>query len=389
MKLLLLTYSAGEGHNSCARAIKSYCDANGIDSVVLDVNDLINRTISHLLTNSYYLSITCGLFFVLYNISEIISNMTAPLSRHIKSPLYLACKVYACQLKKIINENNYDGIICTHTFPSEALTALRRRGELALPAINIVTDYTCWPFLPETEMDRYIIAHSDLAKMFTARHIPSEKLVPAGIPVNEAEFTKVVERSAARKIICGTEGIGPGCINGNWFLVMSGSMAYGALNSIIRELIEYCSKDDCIICVCGYNERVRRKLSGKFKDKGCVYTLGFTNRISVLMDACDVLISKPGGLTSTEAAVKNVPLVHSAAIPGLENYNRDFFHEHGMSYTEKKVKGQIKAAISLLNDDLSREKMLKAQRENVNPHASRDVVSLMKTLIDEQKNQNE
>ena len=139
------------------------------------------------------------------------------------------------------SENNYDGIICTHTFPSEALTALRRRGELALPAINIVTDYTCWPFLPETEMDRYIIAHSDLAKMFTARHIPSEKLVPAGIPVNEAEFTKVVERSAARKIICGTEGIGPGCINGNWFLVMSGSMAYGALNSIIRELIEYCS----------------------------------------------------------------------------------------------------------------------------------------------------
>ena len=105
------------------------------------------------------------------------------------------------------------------------------------------------------------------------------------------------------------------------------------------------------------------------------------------MDAADVLLTKPGGITSTEACIKNIPIVHTEPIPGLENHNVDFFVSHGMSCTAPLVSEQAELAIRLCEDKTMRERMLQAQRDNTNPHAADDVVSLVIKAVQQHHDQ--
>ena len=105
--------------------------------------------------------------------------------------------------------------------------------------------------------------------------------------------------------------------------------------------------------------------------------MGYTDKISLLMDCCDVLFSKPGGITSTEAIIKNIPLIHTAPIPGLEDKNALFFHSRNMSYYTKDVHDQVDTAIALCNNPELREKMLKAQRMNANHNTCDIIVNLI------------
>jgi processive 1,2-diacylglycerol beta-glucosyltransferase len=95
------------------------------------------------------------------------------------------------------------------------------------------------------------------------------------------------------------------------------------------------------------------------------------------MDASDVIFTKPGGITSTEAIVKNIPLIHTHPIPGLENHNAHFFHQHGMSYFTTDIHQQVAVAMRLCEDAQYRKQMLDNQRANANPHCSDDVINFI------------
>lgn len=111
-----------------------------------------------------------------------------------------------------------------------------------------------------------------------------------------------------------------------------------------------------------------------------VHVLGYTSHVAVYMEACDVIFTKPGGLSSTEAAVKQIPIVHTAPIPGCETKNVEFFTSHGMSIGEKTIEKQIRAGQFLMRDENARVKMKKAQRENTNPRSGYEIVTLLEKL---------
>ena len=100
--------------------------------------------------------------------------------------------------------------------------------------------------------------------------------------------------------------------------------------------------------ICGANKKLYHILTGEFGRSANVRIVGYTEHIAAYMDACDVLYTKPGGLTSTEAAVKGIPIVHTTPIPGCETRNREFFSVRGLSVTSDKFYGQIAAGQSLL-----------------------------------------
>ena len=102
--------------------------------------------------------------------------------------------------------------------------------------------------------------------------------------------------------------------------------------------------------------------------------------ISAYMDACDVIFTKPGGLTSTEAAVKGIPIVHTRPIPGCETRNLQFFTERGMSVTASKIGGQINAGQELLRDESRREKMCEAQKQVIPRDAAERIYGLLRQL---------
>lgn len=373
MKILILSCNTGEGHNSCAKALKKAMDRRGIACEIQDTLALISDTLSQRVSNAYVYSTRGSLFEMVYKLGGFVSNNTD--SR--QSLIYSANKLYAEKLYNYITDNGFDVVVCVHLFPAEALTALKRNTQLHIPTYFVMTDYTCIPFLPETDLDYYVIPHEHLIEEFAERGIPREKIIPIGIPVDEQLFTTRQPQLRARYMLALQMGWDITTATGHWYLLMSGSMGFGNLGELVEQLLRTIRPEDRVICVCGRNEDMQHSLQEAFADNQQLWVLGFTDQVSLLMDASNVIFTKPGGITSTEAIVKHIPLIHTTPIPGLEDRNAHFFHQHGLSYHTNDVAQQVAVAMRLCQDQAYRQQMLRQQREHANTRSSDDVIDLI------------
>ncbi len=368
MKILILTCSTGEGHNSAASALHEYFQAKGIESSVVDTLSLVNTAVSKTASDVYLFSTRTKMFQLLYNAGEAVRTI------HAKSPVYLANKLYCGKLLDYINQHGFDTVICVHLFPAEALTALKNAGKLKAVTLFVMTDYTCIPFMEETRLDHYVVPHEHLIEECASKGIPREKLHPLGIPVRQCFYSrssKAQARNACKRLF-------GSAVNSEvpWLLVMSGSMGFGNVEALIREIVKE-PRAKAIFIVCGTNKRLENDLCKDFGSNENISVIGFTDQIATLMDACDVVFTKPGGLTSTEAAAKNLPIIHTEPIPGCETHNALFFHYHGMSYSTKDVAEQVRRAVSLCTSHQENQRMMEAQRKNINHNTCSDILMLL------------
>ena len=373
MKILILSCNTGEGHNSCAKALQIAMQRRGITCEIQDTLALVSEGLSQRVGDAYLFSTRGSLFEFVYKFGGFVSsNMDTW-----QSLVYGANRLYAKKLYDYIKTNHFDVVVCVHLFPAEAITALKRNMHLYIPSYFIMTDYTCIPFLQETDLNYYIIPHEHLIEEFVEKGLPREKIVPIGIPIDEKKFSTRLPKPKARTQIIQSISNSNLRSEGHWYLVMSGSMGFGNVEQLIAQLLQDIRPEDSIICVCGRNESLLHSLQEQFSEQRQLSLLGFTNQVSILMDASDVVFTKPGGITSTEAIVKNIPLIHTHPIPGLENHNAHFFHQHGISYFTTDVQHQVAIAKRLCEDTHYRKRMLHNQRANANPHSSDDVINLI------------
>lgn len=368
MRVLILSCATGEGHNSAAKAICEYFQMRKTECKVVNTLLLVSPVVSQTASDLYVFSTRTRLFKFLYNAGAMVSRNKS------KSAVYLANKLYCGKLLEYINEYECDTIICTHLFPAEALTALVRSEELSAKTIFVMTDYTCIPFMEETRLDYYIVPHEHLIEECVQKGIDRSKLLPYGIPVEQAFYSsqsKELMRLECKRFL--GEKINE---NAKWFLIMSGSMGFGNLKDLVKQIIIECGLTVEIILVCGNNAKLQKSLTKEFGCNENITILGFTDKISTLMDACDILFTKPGGLSSTEAAAKRIPIIHTAPIPGCETRNAEFFHYHGMSYSSSDVKEQVKRALRLCDDISYRDQMILSQKMNINPDSSKDILNI-------------
>ncbi len=368
MRVLILSCATGEGHNSAAKAIQEYFQMQNIACDVADTLSLVSPAFSQTASDIYIFSTRTRLFKLLYEAGTMVSGHRS------KSPVYFANKLYCGKLLEYIKENDYDTVICTHLFPAEALTALIRSKKLPAITVFIMTDYTCIPFVEETQLDYYVIPHDHLTEECVKKGLAREKILPFGIPVKQTFYTS---RSKTRiRMEC--QQLFGERINENekWLLMMSGSMGFGNLKDLVKQIIGECGMNVELFLVCGNNTKLQQTLIKEFSCHENITILGFTDRISELMDACDVLFTKPGGLSSTEAAAKKIPIIHTAPIPGCETKNAEFFHYHGMSYSSSDISEQVKQALRLCDDQPYRNKMIDSQTMNINPETSRDILNI-------------
>ena len=373
MKFLILSCNTGEGHNAAGRAVKERLIHAGHEAVMLDYMQLASKKTS-VIVGQTYVKIAKNLpwlFSFMYRLGGAISS-----AKH-KSPVYLANKLMAKHLERYLDVNDFDAIIMPHLFPAETLTYMKRKGTLNLPTVAIGTDYTCIPFWEETECDYYIIPHSDLTEEFVEKGIPKDKLLPYGIPVGMA-FCRKGDKKAARERL----KLPADC---PMYLVMSGSMGFGKIHLFAFELSRKCKNGEQIVIICGNNQKLKRTLKQEFRWNKAVHVIGFTEHVADYMEACDVIYTKPGGLTSTEALVKNIPIVHTAPIPGCETRNRDFFASRGMSVSAERIRTQVAQGRTLVQNQALREGMAEAQRQNACSDASEKIVKLLERLVEENR----
>lgn len=361
MKVLILSTGTGEGHNSAARAMKEQFDKNRIPCVMEDALRFASDRAAHYGKKVYIWSTVKAkkVFAGAYRAGRAISS-----SRH-KSPVYYANALYAEKLFRYIVENGFDTILMPHLFPAEAVTYMMKKHSIRVSSYFIATDYTCIPFTEETEMDRFFIPHEDLIPEFAKRGIPEEKLVPLGIPVSD-RFREIPSREQCRGRL-GMER------DGKCILIMTGSMGYGHVESIAAKLAERTDDKTCIYIMGGTNEKLKRSLREKYCETDRVKVLDFTQEAHIYMAAADVLFTKPGGLTSTEAAVAGAPLVHTHPIPGCEERNAAFFTERGMSVSHKREDEVIRKGLELLEDENLQAQMRECQKRFGKPDAAENI----------------
>ncbi|MBD5529605.1 MAG: glycosyltransferase, partial [Lachnospiraceae bacterium] len=260
-----------------------------------------------------------------------------------------------------------DTVVMPHLFPAEALTYMLRKHECR-PDIHtyfVGTDYTCIPFTEETEADYYFIAHEELLEEYVKKGIPRGKLVPTGIPVSD-RFISLPSREDARKAL----GM---ALEGYCILIMTGSMGYGKIDTLVQALVAHMSEKDNLYILGGSNEKLKGRLREAYREDARVQVLDFTDRTAEYLAASDFLFTKPGGLTSTEAAVAGIPLAHTRPIPGCEDCNQAFYNTHGISISADSEKELVEAVMELLASPEECRRMIERQHQVINARAAEDI----------------
>lgn len=356
MKVLILSCGTGGGHNSAGRAIQEEFLRRNIDCTMKDFHALSSEKKAKNAKNIYLWSTMKApfVFKYAYKAGAKIS------SSKWKSPVYAANLLSSPTLKRYIDQNNFDVIVTPHLFPAETLTHIRKNGNASFQTFFIATDYTCIPFTEETESDYYIIPHPTLKAEYIKKGVQEEKLIPLGIPVS-GKFAQNLPKSEARRLLT----LPP---KGKIYLIMSGSMGYGDVGEMIAKLSDATENDAWIFAITGENETLKDCLQQQFSSDPKVTVIGYTDQVPLYMKAADAVFTKPGGLTSTEAAASRIPIVHTKPIPGCEEKNLAFFEMLGMSCP---YRGDMEAVVKTINQ--TAETMIARQQENIDPKAAEKI----------------
>ncbi len=376
MKVLILSCNTGEGHNAAGKAVLERVLYEGHQAVMLDYYLLAGKTTSKLVGQAYVKTAKNfpRFFGFIYKLGGLISN------KRFKSPVYYTNTLMAKHLKAYLDENDYDVIVTPHLFPAETLTYMKRKEMLSIKTVAIATDYTCIPFWEETECDYYVIAHEDLLPEYLEKGMDASNIYSFGIPVKMA-FCQPQNKTQIRSRLHLP-------LDKPLYLVMSGSMGFGKIQLFAYELIRNCQNGEHIIIICGNNKKLRKTLRREFRNQKNIHIIGYTNHVSDFMDACDVIYTKPGGLTSSEALAKNIPIVHTAAIPGCELKNRDFFVSRGMSVAAEHIHTQVAQGKMLVENSAVRGGMLEAQRTYAHKDAGLELFHLLEKITNEKPEKN-
>ena len=369
MKILILSSSTGGGHNAAGAAIQEAAIIAGHTAVFMDMFSLASDKTAHNVGQCYVnIARTFPhLFGFLYKIGGLISSSKR------KSPVYLANGLMAKKLAAYLAEHPCDAIVMPHLFPAETITYMKRHHMEVPLCVAVSTDYTCIPFWEETECDYYIIPHEDLIAEYAAKAIPAQKLVPLGIPTKAAFGISVDKKTAKEKLHLPSDK--------PMYLVMSGSMGFGKIHLFAFELARHLQNGEQLVIICGNNKKLKRTLKRQFFHTKGVHIIGYTNHVADFMAACDVIYTKPGGLTSTEALNMQIPIVHTAPIPGCENRNRDFFVSRGMSIAAEHISTQVKQGKLLVENTEIRNGMCSAQKRNAHPNAAEEICRFLESHI--------
>lgn len=221
-----------------------------------------------------------------------------------------------------------DAVICTHYLPLETLGLLRQKHTASQPLIvSVVTDFEAHALWMDECVDLYCVATEGTKARLVARGAKPENVVATGIPIAQKFLSKPDAKAIHRNY--GLRDDQP------VLLVLGGGFGMGPVAEILTELDKVPGQFQTLV-VAGRNEKLRRELATHNR-KHPTHVLGFATNMHELMAVADLIITKPGGLTSSEALALGKPLFILNPIPGQEAANSDFLLEHGAAAKVNRV----------------------------------------------------
>lgn len=341
MKILLLSCNTGAGHNSAASAVMKRLTECGHECEMTDGLAFFSKTVSAIVSASHIL---------LYRkFPRLFGSVYRHNEKGTLRSVYNTVRPGASSLNKKIVEGGFDAIVCTHLFAAMIATEFRRRyNRYDIKLYFIVTDYTDYPGIEQIESDAIFTPHALLKDDFAKRGVSGDILVPTGIPISEQFFEKV-DKLEARQILSLPE-------KANTLLISSGSMGAGPVAKLVSYIVPELSHDDQLVVICGTNKRLEKKMKRSAKGLSNVLVVGYTHQIHLYMSASDLFLSKPGGLSSTEAFRQHLPFIAIDIVPGCETRNIEFFKRCSLVESTPDLKELADLAMDRLHDSEYLEK---------------------------------
>lgn len=325
MKIIIFYASYGGGHLNAAKSINEYILENykNIDIELIDCMKYINKTIEKVTTSAYNEMAkkapwAWGKFYV--------DSQKGPLA-HLSSR---SNKIMAIKLLKLLREKNADLIISTHPFGSQMCSYLKRKGKINSKIATIMTDFAPhdqW-LVGSDFTDYFFVAHDKMKKYLINKNIPEEKIFSTGIPIS-TRFTKKYDKEKLLKEF--------NLQLEKQTILFFGGGEYGLGKSktfnIFENLIQS-NENMQVIAISGKNPEMKKEFENiieKYNKSNCVKLLSYTNKVPELMSISDLVVTKPGGLTTSESLASHLPMVIINPIPGQEKENAEFLENHGIA----------------------------------------------------------
>lgn len=372
MKVLIFYASYGGGHLNAAKSISECINSNyqNIDVELIDCMKYINKTIEKVTTSAYNEMAkkapwAWGRIYA--------DSQKGPLA-HISSR---SNQIMAIKLLKLLREKKPDLIISTHPFGSQMCSYLKRKGKISAKIATIMTDFAPhdqW-LVGNDYTDYYFVAHDKMKQYLISQNIPEQKVFSTGIPIS-SRFTEKYDRKKILKEFNLSED--------KQTILFFGGGEYGLGKNktlkIFENLIQFDGNTQ-IVAVAGKNPEMKENFESivkKYNRSETIKVLSYTNKVPELMSISDLVITKPGGLTTSESLASHLPMIIINPIPGQEKENAEFLESKGIAIWIRNS-NESKIIFELL---LSNKEKLENMKQNTNilakPFSTKEIC---KTLL--------
>lgn len=350
-KVLILTETAGNGHNACARDMQEKLESmGGVEVKVIDILKEYSTPFNIWVVDKGYSFVVSKLLPVYDMFYDYYLNLK-PETRYRNTAQGVANSVLDGLLKDILDYQP-DAILCTHYNAGIALTNLRLVYDIPCMVVQVNLDYVNSPFWESTiGVDYFVIPDEDFIEESIQEGFRREQLLPLGHPVSEKTLTYYDKKEARKEL-----GLDPDTFT---IMVMFGGGYWSGGFQIFKDVVKSLEgRKAQIIMVNGKNEKSFNKIEKmKFDDNIKVLNLGFTDKIPLCQSACDIIINKFGGACSVEMLNAGLPMLITENIPAQEKYSLEYVKQKGAALSFKNYKELNENLIRMMDDESLRESM--------------------------------
>lgn len=369
MNILILSASTGGGHMRASKAIEGYMmqqDKN-IRVEIVDTLKYINPILNKTVTNGYvYLATKTprlyGKLYYLSNKEHKLKNFVSKVNN-----------IFSNKLLPLIDDYRPDIIITTHPFPTEMVSKLKGKYMIDIPLLCVMTDYAPHKTWINENVDGYIVSNDDMLNKMVKLGVDKNIIHSYGIPIDEVFFEE-----KDKKLVLEELDLNPELPT---ILMMAGSFGVTNVFKIYRDIANI-DINIQIIVITGKNQKLydhfNEIIEGSNKKTKLIY---FTDEVNKYMQASDVIITKPGGLTVTESIACNIPMAIFDAIPGQEEENAEFLVKHNMATKIGDQNSCADVIVDLLLDKNKLDNMKEACKSFDKNNSSKNIFLLINDLL--------
>ncbi len=404
MKVLILSATTGGGHMTAAHALQTYILSREPDAEIMieDTLEYVSPFLNKAVTGGYvYMAKnTPGIYGTVY--------MSADKNTPINKTVEMTTTILRNKLYPLVESFSPDIVITTHPFAAEMITALKTRGLVNLPVINIITDFAVHKAYISDGVDAYIVSSREMVDDIVSRGVQRVRVYPYGIPV-KPEFFNAIDREKVFE----QEGLDASLPT---ILIMAGSFGVTDILKIYHKIVKS-PEDFQVIVITGKNEKLYEtfqrylnkisirntlleireltkpvnpsKLIRRKKPAKATKLMYYTNEVEKYMHMSDLIVTKPGGLTVSESIAVGLPMAIFKAIPGQEAQNAEFLCKKNMAVMLEKNN----SCTALITDLLRNREKLDGMKSSIQffskGNSAAHIYGLMQELIVRYQNMTE